>query len=448
MSVGKKNSWILCRAHRLLPLLWIRAEKERRGEIDTSLAWQATSNENNTVARIHGWAHAQSAKKTNSDRSADLASDHPLPSSCSTLSFLNRVDETNDRSVSPVAARFAHLAPLFLSFSLSCHVAVLLCVAFASPFSVVVYVTGDVGGPTLVTTQRLTSKRLADRGWIVHPRVNRVCMFDGGVLHGVIPGRGIPQSPPLAPPGDAAAHEENGGIGGGNGVGGGGGDSEGGGVGPEGVGSDQSGVINPAGKEDARRDEAARGGDGRGNGGSTCKLNKLNKLNGVDGGGGSGGGGGGDDGANPKPIEEREGMRVTWMVAFWRDIQSRPPAPLPTAKTQREASSRPPSGAGAAQPFPQMPHPGGGKKTQASASAGRVAEPTWPALFRKKPVGWGCCVPTGGSGGPADGMVTPVTPVPVPRVWEDVDGAENRRVGGAVSRLKRLPEYDLCFQGF
>lgn len=58
--------------------------------------------------------------------------------------------------------------------------------------SVVVYVTGDVGGPTLVTTQRLTSKRLADRGWIVHPRVNRVCMFDGGVLHGVIPGRGVP----------------------------------------------------------------------------------------------------------------------------------------------------------------------------------------------------------------------------------------------------------------
>lgn len=62
----------------------------------------------------------------------------------------------------------------------------------AHDLSVVVYVTGDVGGPTLVTTQRLTSKRLADRGWIVHPRVNRVCMFDGGVLHGVIPGRGVP----------------------------------------------------------------------------------------------------------------------------------------------------------------------------------------------------------------------------------------------------------------
>ena len=79
-------------------------------------------------------------------------------------------------------------------------VAMWLVASFFSSFclSVVVYVTGDVGGPTLVTTQRLTSKRLADRGWIVHPRVNRVCMFDGGVLHGVIPGRGVPPAAVVA----------------------------------------------------------------------------------------------------------------------------------------------------------------------------------------------------------------------------------------------------------
>ena len=316
-----------------------------------------------------------------------------------------------------------------------------------------VYVTGDVGGPTLVTTQRLTSKRLADRGWIVHPRVNRVCMFDGGVLHGVIPGRGVPQPPALAPTGDAAAQEDHGDIGGGSGGdgdsggGGGGGDGGGGGsvgvggsggigVGPERVGFDQSGVLNPAREEDGRRDEAARGGDGRGIGGSMCRRSELNGIDSC----------GVDDATNRKVVEEREGMRVTWMVAFWRDIQSRPPAQLPRSKAQREASSLPPSGAGAAQPFPKMPHPGSDKKRQ--ELAGSVAEPTWPSLFRKKPEGWGCCVPTGGSGGLADGMVTSVTPVPVPRVWEDVDGAENRRFGGAVSRLKRLPEYDLCFQGF
>ena len=286
-----------------------------------------------------------------------------------------------------------------------------------------VYVTGDVGGPTLVTTQRLTSKRLADRGWIVHPRVNRVCMFDGGVLHGVIPGRGVPQPAPLPPlaltvRGDAATQAEHGG--GSSGGGGGGG-------GPDKADLDQSGVFNPAaGKKADRRDEATRGGAARGSDGCS--------------------GGGSDEPSRKNSPGEREGMRVTWMVAFWRDIQSRPPVPQPKPKTPREASSRPPSGAGAAQPFPKMPHP---KDIKRPASAGRGNEPTWPALFRKKPEDWGCCVPAGGGEGPADGMMTtPVTPVPVPRVWEDVDEAENRRVGGAVTRLKRLPEYDLCFQGF
>ena len=115
-----------------------------------------------------------------------------------------------------------------------------LVVSRAACFSVVVYVTGDVGGPTLVTTQRLTSKRLADRGWIVHPRVNRVCMFDGGVLHGVIPGRGVPQPPALAPTGDAAAQEDHGDIGGGSG---GDGDSGGGGGGGDGGGGGSVGVV-------------------------------------------------------------------------------------------------------------------------------------------------------------------------------------------------------------
>ncbi|KAJ3310091.1 hypothetical protein HDU76_003457 [Blyttiomyces sp. JEL0837] len=46
-----------------------------------------------------------------------------------------------------------------------------------------------IGGPTLVTNQRLGDP-LADRGWVVFPKVNRYVMFDGSVLHGVIPGRG------------------------------------------------------------------------------------------------------------------------------------------------------------------------------------------------------------------------------------------------------------------
>jgi len=58
--------------------------------------------------------------------------------------------------------------------------------------SIVVYLSeSPVGGPTLVTTQTLGSRGLARQGWLVHPVQNRVCVFDGHVLHGVIPGRGV-----------------------------------------------------------------------------------------------------------------------------------------------------------------------------------------------------------------------------------------------------------------
>ncbi|KAJ1545186.1 hypothetical protein HK096_006685 [Nowakowskiella sp. JEL0078] len=52
---------------------------------------------------------------------------------------------------------------------------------------------GSVGGPTLVTNQRLGDP-LADMGWLVHPKKNRYAVFDGSVLHGVIPGRGAPKN--------------------------------------------------------------------------------------------------------------------------------------------------------------------------------------------------------------------------------------------------------------
>ena len=58
--------------------------------------------------------------------------------------------------------------------------------------SVVVYLSASsVGGPTLVTNQTLGSRGLAQHGWLVHPVRNRMCIFDGRVLHGVIPGRGV-----------------------------------------------------------------------------------------------------------------------------------------------------------------------------------------------------------------------------------------------------------------
>ena len=71
-------------------------------------------------------------------------------------------------------------------------------------FSTIIYLTpGLVGGPTLVTDQ-LLSGALATKGWLVLPALNRVAVFDGRYLHGVIPGRGA--CPPRAP--DPAAASE------------------------------------------------------------------------------------------------------------------------------------------------------------------------------------------------------------------------------------------------
>ncbi|KAJ3390181.1 hypothetical protein HDU84_007877 [Entophlyctis sp. JEL0112] len=54
--------------------------------------------------------------------------------------------------------------------------------------SCVIYLSENVGGPTLVTNQRLGDP-LADCGWIVESKINRLVCFDGSVLHGVVPGR-------------------------------------------------------------------------------------------------------------------------------------------------------------------------------------------------------------------------------------------------------------------
>ncbi|GAB5037613.1 Hypothetical protein NocV09_09200010 [Nannochloropsis oceanica] len=60
--------------------------------------------------------------------------------------------------------------------------------------SCVVYLSEiqGLGGPTLVTDQTLTGGRLATQGWLCHGKVNRVCLFEGRHLHGVLPGRGVP----------------------------------------------------------------------------------------------------------------------------------------------------------------------------------------------------------------------------------------------------------------
>mgnify|MGYP001104609757 FL=1 len=57
--------------------------------------------------------------------------------------------------------------------------------------SSVIFLDARVGGPTLVTNQPFGSRKLADHGWLVSPSENRLVVFDGSMLHGVIPGRGL-----------------------------------------------------------------------------------------------------------------------------------------------------------------------------------------------------------------------------------------------------------------
>jgi hypothetical protein len=50
------------------------------------------------------------------------------------------------------------------------------------------------GGPTLVTDQHIDGTNLAQNGFLAFPKENRLVIFDGAVLHGVIPGRGYVSS--------------------------------------------------------------------------------------------------------------------------------------------------------------------------------------------------------------------------------------------------------------
>ena len=56
----------------------------------------------------------------------------------------------------------------------------------------VVYLT-DVGGPTCVTSLKLNSAQSPRRSFLCYPRENSLVCLDGSVLHGVIPGKGVPE---------------------------------------------------------------------------------------------------------------------------------------------------------------------------------------------------------------------------------------------------------------
>jgi hypothetical protein len=61
--------------------------------------------------------------------------------------------------------------------------------------SCILYLSEEsVGGPSVITNQRLASHSPADKGWASQPRKGRLVAFDGKVLHGVVPGKGVPSA--------------------------------------------------------------------------------------------------------------------------------------------------------------------------------------------------------------------------------------------------------------
>ena len=54
--------------------------------------------------------------------------------------------------------------------------------------SAVLFLSDNYGGaPTLVTDQTLDNGSVATQAWLCHPAVNRLLLFDGNLLHGVVP---------------------------------------------------------------------------------------------------------------------------------------------------------------------------------------------------------------------------------------------------------------------
>ena len=55
--------------------------------------------------------------------------------------------------------------------------------------STITFLKADCGGPTLVTDQTIENKKTT-KGWVAHPKTNRLICFNGSALHLVLPGAG------------------------------------------------------------------------------------------------------------------------------------------------------------------------------------------------------------------------------------------------------------------
>lgn len=208
----------------------------------------------------------------------------------------------------------------------------------------VLYLTEGVGGPTLVTTQAFGDTAIPEHGWMVHPRLNRLTVFKGNMLHCVVPGRGLC---PLAD-----AHNES----------------------------------------------------------------------------------------TPNPR-----FRVTFMVALWPDIRVRSYSKGVHGAAMPYPYASPSDGTSMLPATKKQKKGSGGKKQQIPA---KINPPSWTQDF--KPVENALLGVSKGTS-KVQGSQSEVEAVFVTPIWSDVDSAQGIKDVPSISTLteqKKLPAYDLCFQGF
>ncbi len=286
-----------------------------------------------------------------------------------------------------------------LTYDLRCgtRVPMLFMCTHTHTHTQVLYLTEGVGGPTLVTPQAFNTPQLPTHGWLVHPRLNRLTVFRGDVLHGVIPGRASVEQPP------ATASSINGG------------DSSP----PFRV------TVMVALWEDIRVRRHPPGQFG-----AAMAWPVVT-----------------DTPTNPGPSTLTAANRAVTTANTGSQEQGEG-KDKSHHSTAAERTSKPPSKRTRVQ---------GQQGTSTQQTTGLEPTLTWPSLFSALPdtgthagalTGTGVASPLTLHGSVS---VCEVTPEPVAPVWCDVCEGESRAAGCSVGQMVaqgRLPSYDACFQGF
>jgi hypothetical protein len=113
------------------------------------------------------------------------------------LHFDSDNEGQGDRIRHPVVSCILYLsesassAPITTTTTTTTTSATLSSTSSSSSTSTTTSSSFSMSPPSLITNQRRVSHRAADKGWLIVPKLRRLAVFDGRVLHGVLPGQGV-----------------------------------------------------------------------------------------------------------------------------------------------------------------------------------------------------------------------------------------------------------------